>query len=274
MDNHDNEFSIVGAGRAGCALACALKSIGFHLSGVFSRSPEGSQSLINRLEQGRLFQSVNELRDGGNWIFLTVPDRIIVTLSREILPLLGNQQRMVHCSGVYPADIMRANGGRRRISLASFHPLISLPKCCDDPTFFKDVTIGIEGEEQIVVELVKISYRMGAIPIVLDHDKKSLYHAAACIASNYLPAIYMMSVRLFMKSRIVERTASECTLSLMRGVIKNIESYGPEVAMTGPMIRGDTETLQEHLEALRLLDPELKPHYLNLNSLLRDFLPE
>ncbi|HSS11969.1 MAG TPA: DUF2520 domain-containing protein, partial [Acidimicrobiales bacterium] len=95
---------------------------------------------------------------------------------------------------------------------------------------------------------------LGGRPISVADAERTMYHAAAVIASNHLVALLGQ----------VERVAAaagvplEAYLELARGALENVASLGPSKALTGPVARGDWETVARHLA---VLPPEERPAY-------------
>jgi predicted short-subunit dehydrogenase-like oxidoreductase (DUF2520 family) len=92
---------------------------------------------------------------------------------------------------------------------------------------------------------------LGLEPFVLAEDARPLYHAGAAIASNYLVTLHAVASELFEEAG----APPEALVPLMRRTIEN----GFE--LTGPIARGDWETVEAHRRAIRSVRPELEPVY-------------
>eukprot|EP00825_Cyclidium_porcatum_P002472 TRINITY_DN11141_c0_g1_i1.p3 TRINITY_DN11141_c0_g1~~TRINITY_DN11141_c0_g1_i1.p3 ORF type:complete len:147 (-),score=7.12 TRINITY_DN11141_c0_g1_i1:28-468(-) len=93
---------------------------------------------------------------------------------------------------------------------------------------------------------------------MLDPAAKPLYHAAACIASNYLVALTSLADKLLQDTGITDPDALTAILALMRGAINNMEKLGCTQALTGPICRNDLPTITKHLAALQHSPQELE----------------
>jgi predicted short-subunit dehydrogenase-like oxidoreductase (DUF2520 family) len=80
--------------------------------------------------------------------------------------------------------------------------------------------------------------------------RRPLYHAAAVVASNYLPVLLALSARLLVLAGVDEDDAIPALLPLMRGTLDNVSELGLAPALTGPISRGDIETVRLHLRTL------------------------
>ena len=96
-------------------------------------------------------------------------------------------------------------------------------------------------------------------PFFLADDKRSLYHAAATVACNYLVTLEHLADELFVKAGVPERVTLSLFLPLVRATLDNLAAQGPVDALTGPLSRGDAATIAAHLEALAADAPETAP---------------
>jgi predicted short-subunit dehydrogenase-like oxidoreductase (DUF2520 family) len=88
---------------------------------------------------------------------------------------------------------------------------------------------------------------------VLSDADKAVYHAAAVFASNYVVTSVWAAMRLL--EQVGVRNARQLLAPLVSSSVENVTSISPARAMTGPVARGDTETIGRHLAALRDADP-------------------
>ena len=113
----------------------------------------------------------------------------------------------------------------------------------------------------------------GILVEVNDNDKV-LYHAAACVASNYFVATYHYAENLMEKAGIAEGQARQALLPLVKGTLKNIEALGLIGALTGPIARGDIGTVKKHLQILEEKIPENDELYKALGKYTTDVARE
>lgn len=108
---------------------------------------------------------------------------------------------------------------------------------------------------------------LGARPYEIDGNAKTLYHASAVIASNYLVSLMKMASEVMAASGIPEENAFEFLLPLVKGTLSNMENMGVEKALTGPVARGDATTVSAHIEEISKKLPDLKKAYLELGKI-------
>ncbi len=101
-------------------------------------------------------------------------------------------------------------------------------------------------------------------PIYISAEQKPLYHAAACIASNYLVSLLNVVESIYQSIGITEEDAKKAYLPLIYGSLKNIEFSGSVAALTGPIARGDSGTIQKHFDAINADLPQYASLYSSL----------
>jgi hypothetical protein len=91
-------------------------------------------------------------------------------------------------------------------------------------------------------------------PINIEDENKALYHAAACVASNYLVTLIDFAQYLYEKAGVPDSLAVKVMMPLIEGTLSNIKELGTEQALTGPIVRGDVSTIAHHIEQLERLE--------------------
>ena len=197
----------------------------------------------------RLAERGVELREeGAELVLLCVPDREIAGVAGEITP----GPWMAHVSGGTPLSALDPH--ERRFGL---HPLQTFTRARGaeqlDGAY---AAISAEGPEALAAGF-ELAETLGLQPFELDDSLRALYHAGAAVASNFLVTLFRAAAEL------VEASGAppEALLPLMRRTIEN----GFE--LTGPIERGDWETVEAHLAAIRESHPELEPMYRALADL-------
>jgi predicted short-subunit dehydrogenase-like oxidoreductase (DUF2520 family) len=231
-------------------LAILLKEKGYIISGVASRSFDSAHSLSSRVG-ARAYRQAEDAASGAGLIFITTPDREIAKVSRHISDrgAVGPGQVVVHTSGAHSSDELA--GVRERGAMAvSIHPLQSF---ADVKTAMENLPgsyFALEGDQGAMPLAEQIVADLNGRAFNIDAKDKILYHAAACIASNYLVSLMHLSTGLYEKFGLSRQEAFLALLPLVQGTINNIGRVGPVQALTGPVARGDGTTIEGHLPAL------------------------
>jgi len=187
-------------------------------------------------------------------VFLTVPDGAIARFAAEISRAgeVPPTVAFAHCSGALGLGVLGPLGGRH--ATGSFHPLQSFPKP-RAPEAFRGSLVAIDAStEALRSRLSRLARDLGAKPRRVDEADRAVYHAAAVVASNYLVALASEAVALLETIGWSRREAVDGLVPLMEGALAEVRRRGPSGALTGPIRRGDVETVSSHLEALARLD--------------------
>jgi predicted short-subunit dehydrogenase-like oxidoreductase (DUF2520 family) len=108
------------------------------------------------------------------------------------------------------------------------------------------------------------------IPFFIPDTDKPLYHAAACIASNYLTTLMHIVEEIYLHLGLTREEAIRAFWPLVRGTLMNIEARGTIQALTGPIARGDAGTIEKHIAAFRTKLPQFLQAYTALGLITTD----
>jgi predicted short-subunit dehydrogenase-like oxidoreductase (DUF2520 family) len=213
---------VVGRGRMGEALVSALDAAGVAVRGPFGRGADGDEAAL---------------------VLLCVPDREIAAASAGIVsgPLVG------HVSASASLDLLAP---RERFAL---HPLLSVVGA---GARFAGAVCAIDGSTPRALATARaLAERLEMRPTVVAESHRALYHAAASAASNYLVTLEWMAEQLAERVGL-DRAA---LVPLVRATVENWAEVGPRNALTGPIVRGDEETVQRQRAAVADAAPDLLP---------------
>ncbi len=208
---------VIGAGRAGRALAIALTEAGWSVDGPLGRDHEPAAAA-----------------SGARILVLAVPDAAVEAVARGIEP---GEAVVVHLAGSLGLDVLAAHPRR-----ASVHPLVALPNASLGAERLRGAWFATAGD----AAAAEIVAALGGRSVVVPDADRVVYHAAAAMASNHLVALLGQ----------VERIASgigvplDAYLDLARGALADVTAVGPADALTGPVSRGDWGTVSRHLSAI------------------------
>ena len=253
--------TLVGAGALGRVLAARLHERGYPVLGVVSKTREHAEALGRKVEARIYSSDIHDLPPATRLLILCVPDGALEKLAEKLRQLMHpwRQTVVLHTSGALPARVLQPleNEGAR---ILSFHPLQALtPR--SDASALDGVYAGIEGEAPAVAAGVELAANLGMRYLVLSAEDKPRYHLAATIASNYLVTLQAI-VQQVAESLAIDRDTAQAVMApLVRGTLDNLEASTPEDALTGPVVRGDLDTVRQHGLALRRDLPALVPVY-------------
>ncbi len=215
-------IALVGAGRLGTALAAALRGAGMTVDGPHGRGFDGA---------------------GADAVLLCVPDAQIAAAASCVTPgvLVG------HCSGATGLGVLHGHEG------FGLHPLMTVPASGAD---FAGAGCAIAGTSERARSLAEhLAEGLGMTPFSVADADRATYHAAAAIASNLLVALEADAERLAASAGVPR----EALAPLVRASVENWAREGAQRALTGPIARGDEETVAAQRAAVADRAPELLP---------------
>jgi predicted short-subunit dehydrogenase-like oxidoreductase (DUF2520 family) len=181
-------------------------------------------------------------------LFLCIPDAALAGMAERIASMHpARDLAIVHTSGALGLDVLAA---LRPNAVGSFHPLQPFP-APRPPSAFRGITIAIDASTPALARrLGVVARRLGATARRVDSSQRARYHASAVFASSFLTVVVAEAVRLLQGVGWSEKDSLAALMPLIEGSLENIRRRGPVHAMTGPLRRGDAETVARHLEGI------------------------
>ncbi len=256
---------IVGCGKVGGSLAIQLNRFGWPITGIAGRGFDRAQALADELGATQTTTHPWEITRDAGIVIIATPDGVIRSVCEDIARNGGFTAGTVvlHCSGAHSSALLNpaADSGA---AVGSLHPLQSFAAIVRDQNPFEGIIMAVEGASDAVDTAEQMATSLGATPLRLKTAGKTLYHAAAVVASNYLVSLVDAAQEMLRAAGIPEEKAFSVLAPLIHGTLNNIAHRGTTEALTGPIVRGDGETVALHLEALQSLLPHLLPAYCSL----------
>lgn len=259
------KIAIVGAGVLGTSLGILLRRANHEIVAVSSRTLKSARAAVAAIGGGAVVSDPGTAALGADVVFLAVPDRAIPVASIQVATggALRRGAVVTHLSGALPAGVLagiHAAGGWQ----GSLHPLQSFADVETAVTTLPGSFVFLEGDTEAVDVLRSLALSLDARPVPMTSQGKALYHAAACVASNYLVTLADYATELMAKAGVPPDVALPALLPLLSGTVRNLSAVGLPEALTGPIARGDVGTVRGHLEALRRAPGDLVRLYVAL----------
>ena len=248
-------IGLIGPGRAGVGLALALARAGYSvcLHGRNKKSIPKALSLT--------------VADGTKpppWIgdvdvvILAVRDDAITPLAAALAKSrsVAERQVVLHLSGVQGQEALGPLVPTRA-ALGSLHPLQTIVEPELAPERLQGAWAAVEGMPRAIEASERIAQDIGMHPFQIATKSKAIYHAGAVFASNYLVVVEAVAQRLLRHAGLSDADAWAALRPLVAGTIENLSRHEPREALTGPVVRGDTETIARHLRSLAVDDAKL-----------------
>ena len=228
----DAPLGVVGAGRIGTALAGALRAAGLAVKGPAGRG---------------------EVPSGCSALLLCVPDAEIAAAAATVA---GAAPYVGHVSGATPLAAL-APAARAGAETFGLHPLQTF---APPPASVELAGAGcaVAGSSPAALGLARrLATVLGMEPFEIDDEGRPAYHAAASIASNFLVTLEAAAERVAAAAGLDGHEARALLAPLVRRTVENWAALGPERALTGPVVRGDDETVGAQRAAVERVAPEL-----------------
>jgi predicted short-subunit dehydrogenase-like oxidoreductase (DUF2520 family) len=259
-------FSIVGAGRLGTALGAALARRGWQVEAIVDRDARAARECRRIVGRGRASTSIAAAAKARGTVIIAVPDDAVsgvaAALARAANAWAG--RFVFHTSGLLPAAVLGPLVQRGTL-VASLHPVQSFPQKDVPASVFEGITWGLEGDAAAFDEAEGIVRALRGNILLLSAENKAVYHAACALASNALVALEWTAAQVLGKAGVPEQDVPGMLGPLVQGTLQNVKSLGLEKALTGPVARGDVDTVRKHMEALKG-DPAAREVYAALGK--------
>lgn len=251
-------IGIIGGGKVGCCLAEYLHKAGL-LCGITASTADHNKNLAERF--GLPIVSNLELVAKADVLLLTVPDRLVEQVAASLTSEKLSGKTFLHVSGSLGLEPLEQLA-KVQAHIGSLHPLQSF--AANVHTELQGVYMAIDGDEQAKQVAIKLAKELGGTPFFVPAAERAAYHAAACICSNYAVTVEALAQQLMARWTGSEEAAWEALKPLFKGTANNLLiAKNAKTVLTGPIGRGDTNTIQKHLS---VLPPELLATYCNLGQ--------
>lgn len=271
--------AILGAGALASVLAQALQEAGYRVTEVISRPRPSSMRRARILARkvGAKAVTVERAALDSCLLWLCVPDRDIGAAAGVLAARLNALQRRgrsaprfaFHSSGALPSSELGALRGGR-IAVASVHPLMTFVE--GRRVSLTGVPFALEGDGAATKRARRMVRELGGKTFPLPARRKHAYHAWATMTSPLLVA-YLVALEETARGAGLSRSlARRVSLPIIRQTLANYATLGPPKSFSGPLIRGDVQTVAKHLSVLHA-NPLTRAVYVALVKVALDGLP-
>lgn len=240
---------VLGAGRAGLGLARALRASGVTIAGVHGRAGGSARLALpdDRVSTGRIPDQALATADT---VLVTVRDAQMDEALRELAAAAPPRGAVVlHASGSAEPEALRDLRTRGHPA-GTFHPLVPLVDPASAPVMLHGAWIGVDGDPLARERGRHLATRIGANVLEIPPGQKARYHAAAVVASNFPAVLLSIGERLLHETGVDAAAAGQALRPLFYSAAENLRGRTPAEALTGPVVRGDVDTVRGHVRAL------------------------
>jgi predicted short-subunit dehydrogenase-like oxidoreductase (DUF2520 family) len=269
------DVALIGCGRVGTAIALGLKRAGYRIVWVKDVDPKaerraaklllGEQRAEGKEQRAKSKEQKAKMPPGAEVILIATPDSQIAAAYHEIASALVPGQTLVHFSGAHTSQIIQNPKPKiQNHGVLAMHPVMTFAECgmrsaeCGIPegTFFS-----LEGNAKGLRVGKRLVRDLGGKVLVLRTEDKPLFHAACVFVSNFLDVLIDAGIEMCGEVGLEPKIAYRVLEPLIRQTLRNIAESGTTQALSGPIERGDIETVRKHLAALTKRRPELVQLY-------------
>jgi predicted short-subunit dehydrogenase-like oxidoreductase (DUF2520 family) len=234
-------LTIIGSGNVATNLAMAFHKAGFEIGEVYSRNLTHATALTEKVGT-KAVQEISALSAETDLIVLAIKDDVHETVLGE---LKLRHVPIVHTSGAKNLVHFKTEG---YASYGVFYPLQSFLK--NEQLDFKHIPICIEASDpKLLADLEQLASRLSQRVTQIDSEKRLVLHLAAVFANNFTNHLYALSGEVLSAANL----PFDLLTPLIQHTANRLATQSPAELQTGPAIRGDVKTMQQHLE---LLDDE------------------
>jgi predicted short-subunit dehydrogenase-like oxidoreductase (DUF2520 family) len=258
MHSSQTRVGVVGAGRVGAVLAAALRAAGHDVVAVAGESA-ASRTRIETLLPGVRVDKPSAVARACDLLLLTVPDDMLgnVVAMLSASGAIRPGQRLVHTSGKHGLAVLQpaADLGAEVLAL---HPAMTFTGTDVDLARLPGCVYGVtatEATEQLARDLVA---DLGGSIVWVAEEHRTLYHAGLAHGANHLVTRVTQAMDLLRASGAEDPAGT--LRPLLTAALDNALSYGG-AALTGPIVRGDVETVRAHLADIAVSAPETLESY-------------
>jgi predicted short-subunit dehydrogenase-like oxidoreductase (DUF2520 family) len=263
-------ITLIGAGNLGGALALALRQAGYRIDEIVSRP--GSLARARRLArrvQARAVTRANA-RLSADIIWFCVSDDAIRTSAEEYAPATGWKGKIgLHSSGALASDELGVLK-RRGAAVASAHPMMTF--VAGKAAGMSGVAFALEGDAVAVRSGQRIARDLGGYPFQIRKENKVLYHAVGAFCSPLVIALLTLGEKVARQAKVPRADLRRVIQPILQRTIENYVKQGAAASFSGPIKRGDVETIRKHLTALKKM-PQARTAYVALAQAALGSLP-
>ena len=264
--------AIVGAGNLAGALALALRGAGYKIEQIISRDRPASLRRARQLagQAGASAVITGKANIRANLVWFCVPDGSIASAA-EALKEAANWtgKAALHSSGALSSDVL-AVLRRRGAAVASVHPFMTFVR--GSRPALLGVPFAVEGDAAAVRIAQQIVKSLGGHAHSIRKQNKAAYHAWGTFASPLLTSLLVTSEQIAAAAGAPGKTARRRMLPIVGQTLANYAAFGGAGAFSGPIIRGDGDTIKKHLRILRNM-PIAREVYVGLARAALAYLP-
>jgi predicted short-subunit dehydrogenase-like oxidoreductase (DUF2520 family) len=248
---HKTTITLIGAGNLARTLGPALLRAGYRIDAVAARETASSRRRAAMLARSLRARAIPVIQAGphSDIIWICHTDDALAETGRSLARQRGWRGKIVfHSSGALGSGVL-APLKRAGASVASLHPMMTFVPGASPR--MSEVPFAVEGDRAAVAAARRLVMRLGAEIFTIRKEFKTLYHAFGSLSSPLLVATLATAERVGRAAGLNANQIRRIIGPILRETIKNYLERGPGAAFSGPIKRGDLNTVRRHLRELK-----------------------
>ena len=271
--NPNVNLCIIGGGRVGSTLGYHFLKSGYNLSAIIEKNTPRTLALKKYFPDTSINKNLLvEILQISQVIFICVQDDEIPRVVDKIeeIPIKFNGKIFVHTSGAVLSHVLLPLKKKGAFA-ASLHPIYSFSDNHPSKIPMEGVYSDVEGDPEAVTVMEKMISQIGGKTIKINPEQKLPIHLASVFYSNYFIGMAQIAQDILKSSNIPSKNLWDPFLPLIKSTERNLSQSKPDDALTGPLVRGDVETIKRHLEFLKKNANHCLPVYKEIAKFLLKF---
>jgi predicted short-subunit dehydrogenase-like oxidoreductase (DUF2520 family) len=266
--------TVIGPGSLGCALTVSLKEAGLKVVEVVYRSGGNKAARLKAetIARGTGAQAVSfaEAKFAGDIVWICVADSAIAEVALKLAKRGDWRGKAVfHASGALSSDELKPLR-KQGAKVASVHPMMTF--VAGVAPSIKGVVFAVEGDAAALRMARAVIAQLGGESFVLAKKDKPLYHALGAFASPLVVAQMAAAEHIGRELGLTPQKTRRVIASILRQTVENYVKHGPAAAFSGPLVRGDVQTVRSNIMALKRVHG-VAAIYRALSKVALEYLP-
>jgi predicted short-subunit dehydrogenase-like oxidoreductase (DUF2520 family) len=255
---------LIGSGRVGAPISAALRQAGHRITGISAISRE-SRDRAEVLLPGVPIKEIADVCQDADLLLLTVPDDLISEVAAGLVETgaITAGQLVLHTSGRFGTAVLDCVLTVQALPIA-IHPVMTFTGTSVDVQRLQGTPFGVTALEPLLPIAQALVVDIGGEPFIVAEADRPRYHAALAWSSNFLATIVNQGSELISDLGIAD--ANRFIAPLLGATLDNALRYG-DSALTGPIARGDVDTVQAHREVFTAHSTSMERAYMAMARL-------
>ncbi len=251
MLNRNSKIAVIGAGKVAHTLVPLLVKKSYSVKGIISRTSNSALTLAKKYKLDFSSDNVKAIPPDIKVFFIMVPDNQIAVIARQLSTFRNDFKEclIIHTSGSEGSSALKVLENKGGMT-ASFHIMQTFPSI--KPTDIRNSFAAIETRyEQAERYLFSLARTFDMKSFALSEEVKAYYHIAGVFAANFINANFFSSNKLLEEAGLETEDHYPLFDPIIRTTLSNIQKDGSAASLSGPVQRGDSNTIKRHIEALK-----------------------